>query len=713
MDPYAAAALGPPAGDDYSWLMPEEEPLALGPPDDPDYHEAPKPNRVDVLATADDLLVDHSLRIGQAKEYGQFLECTYPGYFKEDEDLIRDDLIETMPLLGEREAYEFRCGFLAMHEPYPRLQNRDAIDRDEAIAIEDLVVMDFQSEERQYAKQYGGDLRWDEAAHLLRGVVVGLDVLDPADTYSGLSMQLIDPFTVFPVWGGPAGLVEVYRVYEDTNTNIVGAYGGKPGSSDYQSIENKVKKGASKTKRGKRNYMQRDELRTVTECWNRDWLTVILDEEEELFSRKHGYRRLPFTITAGMFDQPASLSVGSQADRSEPEVGLSDWGEITISGRSLDLARQMRPYGWRHVQAHRIAEAVAGRRLSNFKWAIDPHKVLEFDPATEHKMAKEIDLLPGETTRIPLPNKLNLISPVIDANVMAGLASDLQANVGSDFLTQMRLGAVPPQTSGSAMGKMAALGGAAFVVATRALQNHKRARAEWRLDLRRDYGDAIRAGGGELGAFRVPGQSGAKPFHEVTPAMLRRAGCQVDIELHYWQPDVALTQELTTLRTPSVVTGRPLISDETARRKLKATPDIDREGDRIDDEALAALPPVQQRRHLARLDRQLDRALDAGDDESADDTMVSIAELEYLHEQAIASGQAAPPGGGAGPGAGMGIPTPPQAAAPPAPPAPAPPALPGMSLPELGIGVGTNGGRPQGGGVEAVTPVGAPRRGGL
>lgn len=710
-DPFALATMPPDPGMGMGLesLLPPEEPLALGPAFDADYRPAPKPHAQDVKEAADGLATDHSLRVGQAREYSAFLEAAQPGYFQEDEQLIKDDVIEAMPLLGEREAYEFRCGWLAMHEPYPRLLNRDALETDEAIAIEDLVAYDFQQEERQYARQHNADLRWDEAAHLLRfGLLVGLDLLDADHPETGLDMRLIDPLTVFWEPGGKYGPQEVYRVFEDSNEGIVGAYGGKPGTAEHERIREKVKRKATTTRKGARAVMDRDELRTVTECWNRDWLMVVLDEDQVLLERKHGYRRLPFTIRVGAFDQPAGVSIGSAHGRGEPEVRPTGWGDVTVSSRSVDLARLMRPYGWRHVWAHRIAEAVAGRRLSMFKWAIDPATVEEYDPATAHLSSGDYDLLPGNRIRMPLPNRLNIVTPAVDPNVMAGLAADLQANVGGGFLTQMRLGAIPPQTSGSAMSKMAALGGAAETVLVRALQSFKRDRAEFRLQLRRDYGDAI---GQPLGLFRFPGRpesGGRTPLHEVTPAMLRQAGTDVDVELYAWEPDVALAQYLTTLRSPSPVTGKPLISDETARRKLKATPDVDRERHRIDDEALAALPPVQQQSHLLRLEEELQRAQETGDEEDVERLMIAIAELEFLHDLAIMSGQASPlgqqgPPGGGGTNGGMGMGAPA--------PAPAPggggaaPALPGNSLPELGIGVGTSGGRPP----QAMTPVGGAR----
>src|SRR5262245_48554424 len=283
MDPLSALAV--PETPDLSWLAPPEEPLALGYQDD-DYVPAPPFNKEDVLATTSELLADHSVRIAQSKEYAHFLSCQTPGFFKEDEDLIADDIMETMPLLGQREDFDYRCGFIALHEVIARLFGRESLEGDEAMAIEDLVLYDFACEERQYAKTYGADLGLAEAAHAqIFGMLVGLDVLDPEDEACGLSTSLIDPLTFFPVWGGAGGLLEAYRVYEDTNPAIIGTYGGRPGSREYERIRKKVEKGAAKTKRGRRTFVERTERRTVTEAWNADRLMVILDEDEILLER--------------------------------------------------------------------------------------------------------------------------------------------------------------------------------------------------------------------------------------------------------------------------------------------------------------------------------------------------------------------------------------------------------------------------------------------
>lgn len=701
------ALANPPPSDLMASLMGPPEPLSLGYSDaDPDYVPAPKFDKTYVVETATELKADHSVRIAQAREYAQFLGCADPGIFSDDRELVDDEIMEAFPLLGAREEYEFRRGYLAGHQAYPRLRNRDLVDRRDAMAVEDLVAYWFGCEERRYARQHRADLRMDEAAHLLRyGMLVGLDVLDPDDP-SGIYTDLLDPLTVFPVWGGPHGLLECYRVYEDTNENIIGTYGGKPGSKEYRRIEEAVKKTATTTKRGRRTVMTRGEMRTVIEAISYDELFVVLDEEHVLLQRSHGYRRVPITIWIGAFDQPAGVSIGTENDVSDARAERTAWGEVTVSGRSMDLARQLRPYAWRQMWAHRIAEAVAGRRLSYFKWSNNPHIIREYDPTQKWQLGERPSLMPGEMTDVPIPSKINLVAPVMDTVMMQGLAADLQSNAsGGGFLTQMRLGQIPPQTSGSAMGKLQELGGSGDVVLVRALQGFKQARAEWRLELMRTHGDAV---GSPLGVIRTPARDGySSPLHEVTPELLGRSGTEVDIELYMEAVDVAAAQYITTLRAPGPTTGKPLISDETAQRRLKLVPDIEREADRINAEARGSLPPIAQQRDIAALQEMLAEAQDAGDHETAADIMISIGELTFLHEQSVAKGEAAPPPGSPPPMPGvLGAGTP----APPPPGGGGGPALPGTSLPDQGIGVGTQGGAPSGPpqAMTSPTPVGQP-----
>ena len=690
-DPYALAAAPQP---DMSWLdeLEDDDPLAIEPEYDEDYVEAPEPDLDDIKTIIDELRTDHGLRIGQAREMGEAYDGDRPGHFEEDEEDIANGIVEEMPITVLRQMYDFRCGFIASHEPFARLLNRDAIDRDEAMAVEELIAYDFRCEERQFADATGGDLRITEPEHLQRcGMMVGLDVLNPKDEYSGLTMSLIDPTTVFPVFAGASGLIEVYRQYEDTAENIAGNYGGQRGSAEYQRLKRILdKEGSGRKKRD----LTRSTNRPVTECWNDDWLTVIVDDDTKLLSRKHGYHENPFTVVVGNFDLPAAMSSGTSY---EDETITTRNGEIVLNDRSVDIARRYRPYDWKKLKTHRIAEAVAGRQLSMFKWAIDPAMVLEEDPTMKKFQGEVGRMTPGARIRVSIPNKLTVVTPVVDPSAIAGLNMALAANAQAGILGQLASGTVPPQTCGSAMNAMIEIGGSSDAVLVRKVTLFKQLRAEKRLRLRKKFGGML-GKAGDRGYISVPSRNpGSRtPMHRVTPAIINRVGCQVEVELYSWRPDVTAAQYVATLRAPSAATGLPLISDETARIRLKTTPDHDREGERIEDELLRAQPPVAMQRNISRLKRERDMALEEGDDESADASQVAIQNLEFMYDAQVQSGAAAPvaPGGASSSGA----------AGPPVPEPPTTPVLPGTSLPDQGIGVGNQGARPEGTEQPVVNP---------
>jgi hypothetical protein len=371
----------------------------------------------------------------------------------------------------------------------------------------------------------------------------------------------------------------------------------------------------------------------------------------------------------------------------------------------VDLSRRFSPYDWKRIATHRIAEAVAGRDLTMVKWALDPHKVLEIDPIMGKGQEEIGPLRPGKVTKIKIPNKLNLITPVIPPAARMGLDMALAANANAGILGMLAQGTVPPQTSGSALNAMIEVGGAADIGLVRLIQLFKRLRAEKRLRLRLNRGGML-GKEGDRGALTIPDSRGYAntPFHRVTPEMIERTGIELDIELYNWRPDVTVAQYLMTMRAPSAATGLPLISDETARRKSKVVPDPDREGQRIEDEQLRANPAIAQQLKLRRLREERDMALEEGDTTSADDAQAALLQLEFMFEQSVMSGSAAP----------MGTPQDQLGTAqqmPPMQPEMGGPALPGTSLPAQGIDVGHNGARPQGStqsGAGAPAPVGGP-----
>jgi hypothetical protein len=278
---------------------------------------------------------------------------------------------------------------------------------------------------------------------------------------------------------------------------------------------------------------------------------------------------------------------------------------------------------------------------------------------------------------------------------MAGLNMALAANAQAGILGQLASGTVPPQTSGSALNGLIDVGGAADATLIRLIQLFWTQRAERRLRLRLYFGGMM-GRSGQRGVIPVPNRSqySSTPVYRVTPAMIKRTGTYLEVEAFNWRPDVTVAQYLSTLRNPSPVTGMPLIADETALRLLKSTPDVDRERERMEDEQLMAQPPIARQRQLRRLKRERDQAAEEGDDESVDDAQTAILQLEFIAEQEVLQGMAAP-----GTASGM------QQMQMPMPETGGGPVIPGTSLPEQGIDVGHEGARPTGS-VQAMTPVG-------
>jgi len=699
----SAGGMGFPSTADYG-AQPIER---VGPLRDPDAKEAARPKARWVAQDAEQLKGDHDLRLAQAREYAEWLDHTRVGYFEDDEEDIMQGIVEVMPLTTLAADHYYNCGAIAGMEVHVELAGRETTEGEEALAIEDACHFLREHEIRQYAKSYGSLLRWAEPNHLQRyGCLVGLDTINPDDNYCGLDMSLIDPLTVFPVWEGKNGLVEVFRVYEDTAANIIGNYGGRSGP-EYERIKRKMNRIAGKDGEGRPD---RSKLFSVIECWNRDWVQVVVDDEKELLTRRHGYDEVPFTIVIGGFDAPPGTSTGSSRN---PYAMNTIWGEIAVNDGSLDLARQYRPYQWRKLKTHAIREATLGRMLTAFRDARNPTWVYEVDPMTAHLNTGAIEAKPGHIIEIPLGNRLNIATIGPDPNTLAPLLAAQEVNAEQGPWSQLRAGQIPPQTSDSALGTMLELGGADRTVLVQSVELFLKLRFEARLRRWRDWGPVL-GRPNERGALNFPSRGySSTPLHKLTQAMLERAGCEVHVTLHHWRPNPMMAQYMATLRSPGGASGMPLVSDETARKKLRVVADPDRERFRIEDEMLAAMPAVGTQRALRRLDAEIEAELAAGDDANADALMTAALELEWEREQQLAQGMANPAGAEGGGGGGMAAP-PPQTPPPPpggngSPPNPMDLEQMGLSMPQVGRTVGQSGGAP---GVKPVQPIGGgPRRG--
>lgn len=653
-----------------------DDEVPVGPVRDEHYIEAQKPKKQWVTSDAEDMLMAHATRLSNTRYCDGVLSGMYPGHFAGEEEEIENNDIEVMPLNTLRADLEYNNGVISMMDPYVEHLSRDRNDEDEILAIEDAAYWFFECEARQYARSKGAYFRRALPNILQRtGALVGLDTVDPDDRLCGLRMSLIDPLTVFPVWGGDGGLREVFRIYEDTVDNIVGNYGEVT-----RRKVTRIAKGAS-------GRYDRNKLWCVKEIWNKDWVCLYV-EDEEIFARRHGLGRVPFTIVLGGFDISPGMSTGS----------VTTWGPGTLepgihyaSTDQADIARYWQPWPWRNIPGHLIREAVAGRILTQVRNAMFPPMVYEFDPVSQDQDQGEILSYARHVNRIPLGNKLSVLPTAPDGPSVALLNQFLIENSEQGPWSQMRMGQIPSQTPDSALGTMFDLGGADRSALTHAIALFYQLRTEWRLELVQNFGGAMGIKG-DRGRLPIPKKEGAtysSPVHELTPDIIERAGCYVKVDLFHWKPSPGMAQYMSTMLAAG------LTSPETALRKSRYVPDPRRELKKIEDHNLNQTPPVLIQNKIQDLSKRIDAAMEQDDFETADTLLTAQIQLEFQAEMMVMEGSMAPMEALAGAEA-----QPQQSAGPPVPRGTTGAAntinQQGLSLPELNIGEGGQGGRPIG-----------------
>ena len=170
---------------------------------------------------------------------------------------------------------------IAQMDTYIEHQSRERIDADEILAIEDACYFFRQDAARQYEDEWHSSLTRAKPATLqYTGALVSMMTADP-DRPSGVRYSFIDPMQFFPISEGPAGLSDVWRVYENTAARIIGSYRDESGE-----VEAKIKE----LIRHKSGRAARNELLEVTEYWNRDHVQLIV-QDTEIFTRGHGIGR--------------------------------------------------------------------------------------------------------------------------------------------------------------------------------------------------------------------------------------------------------------------------------------------------------------------------------------------------------------------------------------------------------------------------------------
>jgi hypothetical protein len=302
--------------------------------------------------------------------------------------------------------------------------------------------------------------------------------------------------------------------------------------------------------------------------------------------------------------------------------------------------------------------------------------------------------------------------------IMQPLMAMIDEGKRTSMATGIMMGQSPgSQASGSAIDILAQAGFEKWAPIVLGIQAHLAEVAEYFLGLYRDWGLLL---GMEpnIGTMYVPRRNanprtGNAPVHEVTPDLIRRTGVRTKVTLF----------KFNVASLPSTAQGLAILKSMGIMSKLDAikivafNPDPQGVLRRIDEEQLNDVPEVKQEQTLRRLVKEAEDAQLRGDAKSAEDKIGQAIFIASMMQRAHQIGQPGMGGGAGGPG-GMPPMMPPTTPGippqdfgrdpktgqpmPPPPPGVAPQqpipemAVQGLSMPMMGIPVGTQGGRPVG-----------------
>lgn len=679
----------------------EEEPLIpmVGPTPPLWYVKPPRPKKDDVIEDAEQNREDHYVRVRIAAEMVSRLNMETVGIFPRDKEMVEAGEVETFQSTALRDEHDAACAWISGMAVSFESKYRETIDREEATAKEDFLHYFWEVWQESHGRSGTGPLRWALPDIVQKyGMLAAYIAVDPTNDELGLRIKMVDPATVYPIHEGDRGISQVYRIYTATAASVIGDFGDANGS-----VERKVKKIARQV-RGDGRY-DRNFEGEVIEYWDRHWGMVIY-EKEVIRIWEHGYTQVPFIIKFGCFGQqgftrtPDDVLYGQAPRDFGPAIG-------GINRRADDLARMAQPFLWRRVKAHDIEEAVAGRFVTAFRKALNPPLVVKQGMLSAVEGDPEIDSREAGMTRARSDDEFEPLPTNPMNDVVAPLQAMLQQNRQTGMAPGLLMGQNPAaQTSGTALDVLSQGGLEKWSPLVLVVEEFLQEIGRRALELIRDWG-AILGADGSRGMLIVPRRNpnprtGESPAHEVTSELVRSTGTRLVCRLRKFNPNSLpqIGMGLGQLASLGIIDRRTMIDI------AGFTDDTDGILARIDEEMLDQIPEIKQATSLDILYAQAEKALRKGDERSAYTTLLKAryiaSQMEMMQQERMQQQMDAAMnskmmqndlamqeqmmmmgGGGGGPlspeGAG---------------------GVQGLSMPQMGIDTGVEGGRPpEGGGM--------------
>lgn len=366
----------------------------------PDHYPKPRVAEIERKARADkERHGDLILRFQSDRKY---LKMAVVGVFKgfdaESEKVYRDtSLVFDTQLVTSLLAY-------AEHIYKVRATKRQYAD--DAEKIEGYARCGRAAEIERHYRTHGADLRIDEVKTALTYGHLVCRRIPQLDTDAGeypVLVDLLDPATCFPTWGGGHGLETMTRVYRQSVRDIVGTWDRGDGKLKRALLAKKKITPAGERERGE------DDQVEVIEYWDRRHHAVVVDGKA-IHEWEHKLGEVPFVYVRSPIGDPAQAV----------EPGLDD---SPTTARAEIAAKGLSHIAYSKI-THEQKEAVFGAMMTELAKVRNPPRTFEQSYA-RYGDAPDISnaeggvslLLAGEEreTQTPLAQGFQLAPPVLTA----------------------------------------------------------------------------------------------------------------------------------------------------------------------------------------------------------------------------------------------------------------------------------------------------------
>lgn len=390
----------------------------------PGYKKPKKKVKADILATAKLSQMAYQPYLDQVADTLRRIRLQVSGYLTEKDRLARD--------LGQQTPYISSAlldgwnRFVAYLAARPIAYSVDVYNPElyqDAEKIEDFAYYLRQKNERSWVERGNMALAQAEAKDLtLYGMVVSRRVLDLTNTHCPIDAVLVDPCTVFPVWGRAGAyktLEAVYRIVKmDAHQVLADYFSDDPPKRVMDALEHNL------TQFGDGAEVE------VVEYWDTWWRAVyIMGTDVEIVPMtEHKYGCVPFVIQYGPGGEPMHTRSPDQSYSAYHDGVGGSYAERTHKALGF-LESQKLPHDQREGFSAKVMEAV----LRDF----DPPMTVETTAkGADGYQSVEVDTAPGGRTDL-LAGEERAAPTLAGAPAMSNAAGLLMQILGQDAQTNL------------------------------------------------------------------------------------------------------------------------------------------------------------------------------------------------------------------------------------------------------------------------------------